>query len=62
MKSIDGDLKEEKPEEKSRKIIAARFFLLLLASVLILSGILSGDAAAVFSKAVRICLECIGIG
>ena len=36
--------------------------LLLLGSGLILLGVLLGEPQTVFAKAVRICLECIGIG
>lgn len=37
--------------------------LLLLAGLIILTlGIARGEVATVFEKAVRICLECVGIG
>ncbi len=37
--------------------------IILLASVmLILNGISRGEVGIVLSKAIRICLECIGIG
>jgi hypothetical protein len=37
-------------------------FLLLCAFVLIIAGIARGDMAALFRKAVFVCMECIGIG
>lgn len=39
-----------------------RISLFTLAAVMILVGIFDGEAAQVFKKAVKICLECIGIG
>ena len=39
-----------------------RFFLLFAGLVFLLVGFFRNDINAVFAKAVRICLECIGIG
>ena len=43
-------------------IIALRWGLLLAAPVLIVLGVLRGEALDVFRKAALICLQCIGIG
>lgn len=45
---------------KTRVIIS--FAVLAFSAVLITVGIINGEAASVFQKAVKICLECIGIG
>lgn len=36
--------------------------ILILAVVLIVAGVIDGQNEQVFEKAVRICMECIGIG
>ena len=48
--------------KKIEKIVILRSAAVLLAVILIFEGLLHGGALAVFQKASRICLECIGIG
>lgn len=36
--------------------------LILIAFILIIFGISSGEVMTVFNKAINICMECIGIG
>lgn len=45
-----------------RKSSLPGVLLLLLGITFIIAGLLTGQDEAVFQKAVRICLECIGIG
>lgn len=46
--------------EKKKKEI--RFGVLILAFSFIVYGAYRGEVSTVFSKAIRICLECVGIG
>ena len=45
---------------KSEK--ATQVFLLAAGMVFFLIGIFRGEAAVVLSKAIKLCLECVGIG
>ena len=42
--------------------IAAQAFLVVLAVVFICVGASRGEVESVFGKAIRLCLECVGIG
>lgn len=45
-----------------RKINRAGIFALITGAVLMITGVINGEHTQVFEKAIRICLECIGIG
>ena len=45
-----------------KKKAAARIVLLLTGAVFVVCGALRGEAGVVLAKAVKICLECVGIG
>lgn len=47
---------------KRRSVLLARYGLLVLAVVLTAVGLLKQEHLEVMQKAVKICLECIGIG
>ena len=42
--------------------IATQAFLIVLAIVFICVGASRGEVESVFGKAIRLCLECVGIG
>ena len=52
----------EKTGKKNRFAQIARVLCLLAGGALVVTGILAGDPAAVLQKAIRICMECVGIG
>ena len=47
-------------DNKTRSMIA--ILLLVVSAGLVTAGIIRGETIAVFTKAVNICLECIGLG
>lgn len=47
---------------KRKSVLFARYSLLGLAVILIAAGLLKQEHLEVMQKAVKICLECIGIG
>lgn len=59
-------MQQNKKAEKADKIKKAKEMLwlplTLFAFVLIATGVLRGEVGVLFAKAIRICLECIGIG
>lgn len=44
------------------KKTAAQMFFLLIGMVMLIFGIWREEAQTVFSKAIRLCMECVGIG
>lgn len=47
-------------EQKTR--LGVQVFLILLAIVFVCYGVFRGEVESVFTKAIRLCLECVGIG
>ena len=45
-----------------KKLIVLRAVLLLLAVAMIVAGILNGSMRVVWGKAIKLCMECVGIG
>ena len=46
--------------EKARKLITG--ILILASTVMIIAGFLRGEHFDVFNKAIKVCMQCIGIG
>ena len=44
------------------KKVAVQTLLLVVGTVMLCAGVLRGEAATVLSKAIKLCLECVGIG
>ena len=59
----DGSRKSERVMELSHvKKAAAQVILLAAGAVMLCFGVWRGEAATVLSKAIKLCLECVGIG
>lgn len=55
-------LKNKKRVDGGRLVRIARFAVLFAAVIFLVTGIVRKEYLDVFQKAVKICLECIGIG
>ncbi|MDI9461892.1 MAG: CD1871A family CXXC motif-containing protein [Saccharofermentanales bacterium] len=55
-------MKRQQTESATLKIRLLRLAILALAIVGIIIGVKRQEVRTVFSKAIRICLECIGLG
>lgn len=49
-------------KKEHRKMAGIQIMTGVLGAALLIGGILQGEYAVTLNKAVRICLECIGIG
>ena len=59
----DGSRKSERVMELSHgKKAAVQAALLVVGAAMLCFGVWRGEAAIVLSKAVKLCLECVGIG
>lgn len=47
---------------KKARICSARILIILAATAFIIAGIIRDEHLEIMNKAVKICLECIGIG
>ena len=55
-------MRQRKGTMTGKHIRKSGFILFLLSLVFVIIGVISGETAAVWEKAVGICLSCIGIG
>ena len=44
------------------KVLAVQIMLLAIAVIFVCVGAYRGEVETVFTKAIRLCLECVGIG
>lgn len=59
-------IKEEKMKMISKystyKVFAVQIMLIAIAIIFVCVGVYRGEVETVFTKAIRLCLECVGIG
>ena len=59
----DGGRKSERVmKNELREKAAAQIVLLMAGAAMLCFGVWRGEAATVLSKAIKLCLECVGIG
>ena len=59
----DGDTKSERVMKLSHvKTATIQVVLLIAGAAMLCFGVWRGEAATVLSKAIKLCLECVGIG
>ncbi|MBR4456008.1 MAG: thioredoxin [Solobacterium sp.] len=46
--------------ERTRKLISVSVFL--IGALMAAAGVMRGEAQAVYTKAIHLCMQCIGIG
>ena len=62
--AVNVDIRKNTDEDmpSSKAVKTARIILLVMAVILIITGIFNGSVTDVFVKAAKICTECIGLG
>ena len=55
-------MKESEKTHLQLKQSLIRLILLAAGVIMVLFGVLRGEAGIVLAKAIRLCLECVGIG
>ena len=58
----EKEMKETENTNMQLKQSLIRLILLAAGVIMVLFGVLRGEAGIVLAKAIRLCLECVGIG
>ena len=58
----EKEMKESEKTNLQLKQSLIRLILLAAGVIMVLFGVLRGEAGIVLAKAIRLCLECVGIG